>query len=147
MKTWIVIAGRSGARIHEKTSLGPTREVERIDHPQGRQRDSEIDSAAAGRAFDRNHMADGRHSLEPQECPKARLAAIFAREVAARVEHARLEGRFERLVLVAEPQFLGLLRAWLDRATLRLIDEMVPHDFVQLPDAALAGRLARLSIH
>jgi hypothetical protein len=45
----------------------------------------------------------------------------FARQLAAKLQHARTENLYERLVLVAPPTFLGLLRSSLDAPTAQLI--------------------------
>ena len=55
--------------------------------------------------------------MSRSEGPHERVVADFARELAARLRQARVANTFERLVLVAPPKFLGLLRAQLDDPT------------------------------
>ena len=53
--------------------------------------------------------------------PKEQDAIRFAREVANHLEQGRVGNRFDRLVVVAEPHFLGLLR----KATKPALEQMI----------------------
>ena len=139
--SWILSANRSGARILEKQGSVLT-QLETIHHEQGRLRDGDIDSDAPGRAFDRATAA--RHALSTSEAPHERVAKAFARELAERLRQGRLERRFERLVIAAEPHFLGLLRGALDTVTARMVVASVAKDLEQIPAEELAAHLPEL---
>lgn len=131
--SWILIANRTGARVVEKQ--GPQLSLlETIDHENGRLRDRDIDSDRQGRSFDR--MGASRHALSNEESAHEHDARMFARELARRLHDERLKHSFERLVLVAEPRFLGYLREALDEATERMVIATVAKDLarVALPD-------------
>jgi protein required for attachment to host cells len=128
--TWIVIGHRAGARILRHTRTG-FRLVSEISHDTGRLKDSEIYSDRPGRVFDRT--GSGRHAISSEETAHEHDATVFAREIAEKLRVARHQQRFDRLVLVAEPRFLGRLRAALDEQTEALVDTTVGKDLAQVP--------------
>ncbi len=126
--TWVVTADRAGARLLERNrDLREGYEiVEQVEHPQGRLRATEIDtdragSGNSGRSFGAHaavrHTMGGGNSSTPHD----HLAQQFAKSIAAKLQHARGAGRFTRLVLAAEPRFLGMLRECLDGPTARCV--------------------------
>lgn len=139
--SWILSASRASARIIEKQGSKLSL-VENISHDEGRLKNCEIDSDRPGRAFDRASSA--RHAMEPTEAPHERAAKDFAHALAASLKRARLSSKFERLVLVAEPHFLGLLRAELDPITKSLVIASVPKDLEKIPLHELDSHLPEL---
>jgi protein required for attachment to host cells len=139
--SWILTANRAGARILEKQG-GTLTLLEAIDNHQGRLRDRDIDSDRHGRSFDRATSA--RHALSSSESPHEHLAKAFARGLADKLRQARLTGRFERLVIVAEPHLLGLIRGALDAVTARMVIASVAKDLEQISVDALAEHLPEL---
>jgi protein required for attachment to host cells len=117
--TLVAVAQRAKATLYRHA--GPGRglvEVESLAHPEARRYDREVDADRPGRVQD----SHGRHhAMEREQSPKERAAEDFAREVAHAIERHRVGEGFGRLILVAEPGFLGLLRAALDRPTARLV--------------------------
>ena len=69
----------------------------------------EIGSDRPGRTFD--SAGEGRHAKEPPTDPARHAQQTFAREVVQLLDEKRLKGAFDRLIVVAPPQFLGDLRA------------------------------------
>lgn len=131
--SWILIANRTGARLVEKQG-SQLALLEDISHDSGRKRDREVDSDRAGRAFDR--VGGQRHALSSEEGAHEHDAREFARELAQRLRTERVKHSFERLVLVAEPRFLGYLCEALDDATERTVIATVAKDLarVALPE-------------
>ncbi len=145
MKTWVLVACRSGAQIFERpTPTSPLRLVSYVDHPEGRLRNRDLGSDSPGRAFDRGSEAHGRHALEPEEAPIEHAANEFARLLADEVTRARQRSLFDRLVLVVEPRFLGRVRDALDEPTRKLVDQEVARDLVHVPRKELEAQLASL---
>src|SRR5437773_2128773 len=56
----------------------------------------------------------GRPGAEPDTDPKEVEAQKFAHELAAMLEKGRSDHVYERLIVVAPPHFLGLMRSALD---------------------------------
>jgi protein required for attachment to host cells len=63
---------------------------------------------------------------------------LFAKEVAQRIDADRARNEFDKLVLVAGPKMLGLLRQSLPKQSQSLLAGEVPKDIVQQgPDVIL----------
>lgn len=140
---WLVVAHRAGARIFSIHDHGRSlRLVEDLDHPRGRLHDGAIDADRPGRAYD--SVGGGRHAMEREEGASERDAADFARVVAARLEQGRVEHACDAIVLVAEPRFLGLLRATLDRPTAALVGASLDKDLAHLAATDLAAQLGEV---
>jgi protein required for attachment to host cells len=115
--TWIVSANASRARVFAQSkSAGPLDEISDLVHEESRMRDRDLetDSPVGDHA-----ASDSRHgagapttpsTYEPKQTQKDHEVEVFARQVAEFLVKAHNEGRFDRLCLVASPEFLGMLR-------------------------------------
>ena len=131
-KTWILVAHKSGARIIESPVYGGALNVVReIDHPEGRLQNSEIDADRGGRVFE--SAAPAQRGMTREQSATERVAANFARDVASELERGRLDHRFDQLVLVAPPRFLGRMRTAMSDETGKLVSASVSKD---LPDVS-----------
>ncbi len=141
-RTWILLGHRTGARIFENPGPGKgLAPVEEIPHPQGRLKNQDFDADKPGRAFDSH--GTGRHALQRAHSPVEQAAILFAKQLAERLEQARVAGRYERLVLVAEPRFLGWLRAALSPETAQRVVASVDKDYAELEARELSERLGK----
>lgn len=139
--TWILVAHRSGARLFEKAGKGNGLQlVEEIRHPEGRLKNGDINSDKPGRAFDK--FGGGRHSMSKEHEPKEQVAIQFAKQLAEVLDRGRTGGRYGKLVLVAEPRFLGELRAALPSHTAALVSATVDKDLGGISSHDIAGHLA-----
>lgn len=108
-KCWVVVAESSHARIFQCAKPGGAlQETEGLVHPASRLHAQEMHSDAPGRTFD--SFGEGRHAMVADTDPKRYEATVFARDIAKRLESARVGKKLDELVLVAPPMFLGLLR-------------------------------------
>lgn len=108
-KPWIVVADQSRARIFTVDSpLGELQDLEALVHPEARLRTQSFGSDHPGRSFDSG--GQGRHAMGTSVEPKEQEAIRFAKTVADHVRSACNDGRCNKLLLVAGPHFLGLLR-------------------------------------
>ena len=115
-QVWVVVASSTRCRIFSQDKhSAPLVEIEDMVHPEARLRRSELESDRPGRAL--NGSGSGRHALGQPVDRNGHECARFARAVAGRLERARQGHRFERLVVVADPKFLGHLRHGLSEAT------------------------------
>jgi protein required for attachment to host cells len=127
--TWIVAADESRARVLQVT--GQQQRLAEIDHlsnPEGRAQNRELETDAeprfhgsAGPASDREAQGAVEHSVR-----------TFAKEVGRYLDKARLERRYDELVLVAPPKFLGALRKELDKEVEKLVADELPKDLAGL---------------
>jgi protein required for attachment to host cells len=116
--TWILVAHNAGARCFENGGPGKGIElIEEIGHPEGRQSEGELQADRPGRSFQRNSGDTRRSAMSPPQSAQERIVADFAGTLASRLQQARVSGKLDRLVLVAPPKLLGLLRSALDAPT------------------------------
>ena len=137
---WILVAHRSGARIFSTAGAhAPLTLVEHIDHLEGRLRAGDIETDRPGRVHDR--VGEQRHGTSPEQSPTEHLAVEFARSLAARLKSAHQAGKFEGLVLVAGPRFLGHLRDALDKQTAAAVTVTLDRNLGELPTQELSEHL------
>lgn len=106
--TWIVVADSTRARIFTAdTPSSPLEEIEDFSHTEGRLHDREITSDLPGKI---KSTGAGGHAFEQPTDPKKHEADIFAHRISQYLEEAHNANRFEQLLIVAAPSFLGLLR-------------------------------------
>jgi protein required for attachment to host cells len=143
--TWVLVAHEAGARVFENNGPGKgLRLVEEEDHPAGRARDQDFDADRPGRSFQRNAGDSRRSAMSRSEAPHRRAVADFARQLAAKLGHARTQNLYERLVLVAPPTFLGLLRSSLDAPTTQRVVGSLAKDLATSDENDLAKRLGEV---
>jgi len=106
--TWILVADTTRARIFTAdTPSSPLEEIEDLSHSKSRLHDREITSDLPGKI---KSVGGGGHAYEQPTDPKKYEAEEFAHSIAQHLEDAHNEGRFEQLLIIAGPTFLGLLR-------------------------------------
>ncbi len=105
---WVVVADNTCARIFTADmASSPLNEIDRFAHTAGRLHDREMTSDLPGKIKSDN---GGGHAFEQPTDPKKHEADNFAHYIADYLETARNGHKFENLLIVAEPSFLGLLR-------------------------------------
>lgn len=134
-KTWVVAAESSRARIFQAESRVKMQELDGLVNPKARARVLDLNADNAGLVYDR--LGQGRHQLENEVDPKKHEAEAFAREIAEYLDKARAAGRFEELVLIAAPEFLGWLRKNLSPATLKVVTRAVSKNLVRAEQEAI----------
>jgi protein required for attachment to host cells len=112
--------------------------VEDIPHPEGRLKNGEINTDRPGRAFD---SFSRRHGMSQEHEATDQVSLMFARHLCDKLEKARAENRFAKLVLVAEPRLLGELRAALDKHTAALVSATLDKDLVGVDNRDLPKHL------
>ena len=129
MKTWIVVADSSRGRIYvQDTPNGDLQEAEDLIHPSSRLHGGDLVSDRPG--SDRGAVGQGRHVIDARTEAKEHEAETFAKEIAEHLKTARVEGRYQHLVLMAPPAFLGMLRENLDNKVLDLVVRQVDKNLV-----------------
>lgn len=142
-KTWILVSHDSGARLFENDGPGKgLRLRQTIDHPEGRARDGAVDADRPGRSFAR--VGPGRHSMSRENTPHEHAVAGFARDLADLLKTGRTANEYERLVLVASPRFLGVLRGALDSKTAALVIGSLDKDLAEHDEDQLVRQLGAI---
>jgi len=138
---WIVAADNSRARIFTLHVPDKTPElVEEFDNPQGRAHNRDLVTDGNGRYFGKGERTQG-HTAPPAESAVEHEVELFAKRIAAHLEQARVQQRFDALRLVAAPKFLGLLRQNLSKEVEKLVDDSLAKDVAWFDDNALAEYL------
>ncbi len=142
--TWVVVAHQTGARFMEhRPGFGKNLTLVReLANPDGRKKNHELESDRAGDSFTGTRASGGRRAMSHEHTAHEHVSEVFARQIAAEVEHARIEGRFGALILVASPKLLGLLRDALSPTTARLVVDSMHKDLAAVPARDLAEHIA-----
>jgi len=140
-KSWFVIAHRAGCRIFSKAgAAGPLELVETLDNAEGRLQNREIDSDKGGTTF--ANPAHGRHVFSTEVSAHEQVAKKFATLLGNKLEEAAVSQRFDELILVAEPHFLGLLRQELGKNASARVTRSLEKDLANVKDNEMQERLS-----
>lgn len=121
--TWIVAADSSRARILQVAGQQRLDEVENLLNPEGRMQDRELTTDA-----DPRRHGPGSSSVREEPSAVAHTVELFSKRIGDYLEKARTDHRFDQLVLVAPPKFLGALRKELGKEVEKLVAEELPKD-------------------
>lgn len=125
--TWIIVASRSEVRVFEMLRANEElREIIGLGNASGTLKNIDIDSDAPGRASDNRMRA--RHAYSTEQEPRERLLQNFYRDFLRGIDTAFSQHTFSRLVLVAEPRLLGLIRSLLSDQLSRVVRAEIPKD-------------------
>lgn len=139
-KTWVVVAHRGGARLFENKGPGKGLDLLReIDHPEGRLKNREIVSDKPGRGYE--SRGGGHHAYEQEREPTTHVAEQFAKQISGILDEGRNRQAYGRLVLVAEPRFLGNLRSALSRETASMVSATIDKDLGGIESREMAKHL------
>lgn len=137
--TCIVTANAGRARFFSQEALtARPEEINDMVNSAARLRTTETETDSLGQ----RSASKSRHSVgaptqpsgyQPNQSPAEHQTEIFARNVADYLLKAHQVGRFERLILAASPEFLGVLRKALDPKVLSTLKLEINKDYTQLP--------------
>lgn len=126
-RTWVLVADSSRAKLFAADKpLAPLHEIESFAHPESRAKTQDLTSDRPGRSLDNKTFMD--YDTEP----KRQEAIVFARQLGDHLREGRNKGLYQKLYVVAPPQFLGILRDKLDSQTSELIAGELPKDLTQI---------------
>lgn len=138
MRVRVVVASESDAAFYDLESRrGRPTLVNRLSDPQARLHDRDFKSDRPGRVFDHAAPAGGRrgavarHGTGGERRPRKHEAVLFARRIAEELEGARGRQEFDRLVVMAAPGFLGVLRKAIPESVRSSVAAEVHKDLVR----------------
>jgi len=106
---WILVANQAEAQVYSASRLpGSLAPVYSLVHEEGKAHARDLVSDAPGRVHDR--MGSGRHSMEADTGVKEEARRRFAKEIVTRLKSDYLKANFDRLVVLAAPGVLGVIR-------------------------------------
>lgn len=104
---WLVVADGAKARFFDTNLKGePFEELETLENERGRDRNQEMERDRPGRTV----SGGGQRSAYDEGDKRDIVEAQFADRVAEYLEKARNQNKYEQLVILAAPKFLGQLR-------------------------------------
>ena len=125
MTTYIVVADAARARIFTRDSL-KLAEQESLVHAEGRLHEGDL--VTDGRGDVHESMSTTSRSAGEEGTATKHENELFAKEVAQRLYSARVGNSMKKLIMVAPPKFLGLLRDKLDAPTQKLVIHSLSKD-------------------
>ncbi len=128
MTTYIVVADAARARIFTREAL-KLEEKENLVHAEGRLHEGDLITGATG-AVDES-TSHTRRASRGDSVALDREAEIFAKQITERVYKARVDNRMDKLILVAPPRFLGVLRDKIDGPTSKLVIHTLDKDLTK----------------
>lgn len=140
---WMLVADRSQAKIYQGPP-GPNNHFAMhvaFEHPEGRLRRQDMESDEPGRIT----LAGGsRTATEEHEGPEHREARKFATKLCSYLDGACKKHDFDRLVVIAPPFFLGVLRDHFTGPVKSRILCEIDLDLAPLTDPQIHPRLAAI---
>ncbi|MES2739516.1 MAG: host attachment protein [Pseudomonadota bacterium] len=118
--SWIVTADAGRARIFSQSNLTqPLTEIEDMVNPATRMRTAEkytdrLGPTSAGQSIHNTGAATPNKQYEPPQTHEEHEAVSFAKDISTFLLKGQQAGHFQKLVLIADPKFLGVLRTLLD---------------------------------
>lgn len=127
--TWVLVADSARARLFQ-IGKGMPAMTEVACYSNSESRSSAHDSVAERlpRTFD--SMGFSRHSIEPHTPLREKNAQHFAQLLGEVLKQGQIASRYDQLVLVAPPRFLGALHKRLDKALHECVVKEIAHDLV-----------------
>ncbi|HNS26854.1 MAG TPA: host attachment protein [Steroidobacteraceae bacterium] len=114
--------------------------------PEARLRDRDYKSDRPGRVFDhapggKRRGAVAHHSTGGERTPSKHEAGVFARRIVDELERAQRQNHFDRLVLMAAPEFLGDLREVMPKSLRQAIALEIDKNLVHEDELAIREHL------
>lgn len=154
MRIRIVVASQAQATFYDVQHMGDRLQVAgELTDPLAHLHDRDFKSDRPGRVFDHAPLVGSRrgatahHATGGEQSPRKHEAALFAQRIATELEQARQRDLFDRLVVMAEPGFLGVLRKALPAPLNSTVVAEVAKDLAQQPESAVRTHLPAEVFH
>jgi len=126
---WILVANQAEAQIYSAGQIrGNLVLVDTLTHEEGAARARDLTSDAPGRVHDR--MGSARHSMEPDTGVKEEGRRRFVKKMVELLESAHFRGDYDRLVLLAAPAVLGVIRKTISKKFTNVVVKEIPKDVI-----------------
>jgi len=150
MNVRIVVVDERKALFFDSSKPSDLQACGEVNNPAAGLKDIDLESDRAGRRFgggggggsngaspSHHHGVNGERSTEQHEL------TMFAKEVGQRIDADRVGHKFDRLVLVAPPKMLGLIRQSLPTHSQSLLAVEIPKDLAQHTPAAIMNAIPK----
>jgi protein required for attachment to host cells len=154
MRIRIVVANQAEAAFYDLRSReAEPRFTSRLTDPLAHLHDRDFKSDRPGSFSNHASLGGGRrgatghHGTGGERRPRKHEAVLFAGRIAEQLEQARRGGEFDRLVVMAAPAFLGLLRKALPAAVRLHVAAEVGKDLVNEPPESVQAHVPEEAFH
>lgn len=137
--TWILVANASSASLY--MNKGPKKGLEKIrsyEHVASREKASDLVSDRPGHY---KSGGNGHGAYVPATDPKQNEAQQFAMKLTRELEQGRTANEFQRLIIVAPAQFMGLIKGNSSTVLQGLVSDHFEKDYTKVDERTLAGHL------
>ena len=142
-KTLVLVAESSRAKLYSAdTIVAELVEKEDLIYPEGRSHENDLVSDGPG--SDGGSVGQGRHVLDSKHSATEATHEAFAKMLVDRLEQERSQKSFDRLVLMASPAFLGILRKKLNPNLASMVAEEIDKNLVQRPSDEIRSHISIL---
>lgn len=140
-RTWILIADAGRARVLE--SLGAGKGARAVD---GLASEANLPSTTHEMVTDRQSRAQEsssptRHAIEPRTDPREQLKRNYLEMLADELDKRLAANAYEKLIVVAPPHALGVLRGAFSDRVRGVVTAEVAKDLTKTPDHELGSHL------
>lgn len=140
LRTWVLICDGGRARVLANAAAGARlAPVDGLSFATDLPRSRDLMSERPGRAHESHGAA--RHAYEQRSDAHDQMKADFLGSVVAAIAARQEKGEFDRLVVVAPPAALGVVRAKLPDRLARAVAAEVAKDLTKTADGEIAGHL------
>jgi protein required for attachment to host cells len=132
MKIRIVVADEREASLFDVRDVSaPLELAAKIENPSAGLKGIELESDRPGRSFD--STSPHRHAMDGERASRRwHEQATFARTIVDELENGRNRHEFDRLIVMAGPRMLGLIREALPDAARPLLAAEISKDLVHV---------------
>ena len=138
-RTWVLVGDGSRARLFR---VGPRRDwelIRELEHPETRAKARDIVTDRQGRVKQSaSPMGPAMQLTKPLHAIESER---FAHSIAKVLESGLADNAYDRVVLVAPPHFLGLLRSTIAATVAKRVELTFDKDYTALKPDDLAERL------
>jgi protein required for attachment to host cells len=137
--TWILVANSSLAKLFVRQDRKKELQLSgEYNHPESRQKGKELASDRSGHA---ESKGNGHGAMVSTSAPKEYEAERFATELADVLDGGRLNNEYTRLILVAPPQFHGMLNKQISKHVQDLVFANIQKDYTSEQERGLLNHL------
>ena len=138
--SWVLVADSAQARILEYDDKDRLEPVEEFDHPASREHGRDL---IGNRPNQNQHSMEKTRKGEEHQALRDDESRRFAKQLGSVLSTAHARNRFRRLVLVADPRFLGMLRQELSDPVADCVTTSIGKNAIRLTATKLADLVAK----
>jgi len=144
MNVRIVVANERKAEFFDAYRPGtPLNACGTLENPTGGKKDSELETDRPGRRMGGGQGQPHHHGVDGERSTEQHELTLFAKVVGQRIDADRIGHRFDRLVLVAPPKMLGLIRQALPVQSQSLLASEISKDLLHHGPEAVMNAVPR----